>query len=322
MVEGLDPLPAVEDRHPRLHGGLEPVLQQQVHQQTANRRDMPTYFRVGDIVALRADVFVEGNYDVLGQQVQQLCLVQGQAVVGLDLEYLVDKHPPCAGRLRLPELQVIPDQPGQQGLPGNHIEEGRHQAWARPQLYVGREDEVGGGRQPRHVPRHVHRVVEVVLAAVGRGALQAGRDLAGGPLVQQAVLARDTAWDVREVEVDVKGDQVLDEAGVAAVPPVEDRVDRVLQIRAGGVDRHRDRGLPPLQQRLQVVQEGEVPVCGVGDARVTVDPPDGPDVVVQHPVLAPLALAELQRPVVALSVRRNLDQQPVNEKVLQIKFYS
>ena len=54
-------------------------------------------------------------------------------------------------------------------------------------------------------------------------------------------------------------------------PEVENGINGVLQIRARGVDRHRDWSLPSLQQRLQVIQEPELSMGGVGDALVTVE---------------------------------------------------
>ena len=73
-------------------------------------------------------------------------------------------------------------------------------------------------------------------------------------------------------------------------PEVEDGVNGVLQVRARGIDSHRYWSPPSLQQRLQVIEEGELSMSGVGDGLCTVELPGSSDVVIEHPVLGPHTL--------------------------------
>ena len=73
-------------------------------------------------------------------------------------------------------------------------------------------------------------------------------------------------------------------------PEVENGVNGVLQVRAGSIDSHRYWSPPSLQQRLQVIEEGELSMSGVGDGLGTVELPGSSDVVIEHPVLGPHTL--------------------------------
>ena len=64
----------------------------------------------------------------------------------------------------------------------------------------------------------------------------------------------------------------------------------ILEVCPGSIDRHRYWSLPSLQQRLQVIQEPELSMGGVGDALVTVELSGSSHVVIQHPVLGPHTL--------------------------------
>ena len=93
-----------------------------------------------------------------------------------------------------------------------------------------------------------------------------------------------------EVEEDVEGCPVPDEGGVGAVPVVEDGPDCEVEVRSRTVESHRHWSLPSLQQRLQVVQEGEVPVGGVGHGLVTVEGLVPDHQVPHHPEVLPQLL--------------------------------
>ena len=73
-------------------------------------------------------------------------------------------------------------------------------------------------------------------------------------------------------------------------PVVENGENGVLEICAGSINSHRYGALPSLQQNLQVIEEGEFSMSGVGDGLVTVELPGGSDVVIEHPVLGPQTL--------------------------------
>ena len=103
-------------------------------------------------------------------------------------------------------------------------------------------------------------------------------------------MVRNRIRDVIEVKEDVEGDPVPDEAGVGAVPVVEDGLDGVFQVLPWTVESYRDGSLPSLKERLQVVQEGEVAVSGEGDGLVTVEVFVPHHQVTQHPELLPQSL--------------------------------
>ena len=73
-------------------------------------------------------------------------------------------------------------------------------------------------------------------------------------------------------EVDVEGDELGDQR-TAAAARVLDRLDRGRKVGAWGVQGYRDRGPPPLQQRVQVVQKRVVGVRRVRHALPAVDLP-------------------------------------------------
>ena len=112
-------------------------------------------------------------------------------------------------------------------------------------------------------------------------------------LLQQSVVSRDVSRNVVQVKEDMEGGVASDQVRVAAVSEVEDGVDGIVEVGAGGVHGDGDGAAPPGQQRLQVVQEAEVSVGGVGDCLVAVEQLLCPHVVVQHPVLVPHALEQM-----------------------------
>ena len=92
------------------------------------------------------------------------------------------------------------------------------------------------------------------------------------------------------VKENVKGCEFSHKIRVCAVPEVEDGVQGVIQVRAGGVHSDGDGALPPLQQGLQVVHEAEVPVRGVGYALVAIEHLLSSHVIIEDPVLVSHAL--------------------------------
>ena len=77
---------------------------------------------------------------------------------------------------------------------------------------------------------------------------------------------------------------------MCAVSEIEDGVQSVIQVGARSVHCHGDGPQPPGQQRLQVVQEAEVPVCGVGQALVTIKHLLSSHVIIENPILVSHAL--------------------------------
>ena len=70
-------------------------------------------------------------------------------------------------------------------------------------------------------------------------------------------------------------------------PEVEYGINGVVEIRSRGVDSHRDRPLPSLQERFQVIQKCKITMGCVGDGLVTVERPSSSDVVIENPEPGP-----------------------------------
>ena len=72
---------------------------------------------------------------------------------------------------------------------------------------------------------------------------------------------------------------------MGAVPVEEDGLYGVPEVGARGVESHRDWALPPLQERLQVGEEGEVAVGGEGHRLIVCVMPGAHHVVVEDPAV-------------------------------------
>lgn len=99
-------------------------------------------------------------------------------------------------------------------------------------------------------------------------------------------------------EEDVKGHQLRDQR-TAAVSRIPDGVEGGREVGAGCVHGDRYWRPPPLQQRLQIVQERVVGVRGVRHALPASHRHAHRHVIVQHPVVAPLRPPRLGRLLVA-----------------------
>ena len=78
-------------------------------------------------------------------------------------------------------------------------------------------------------------------------------------------------------------------------PEVENNINGVPEIRTWSIDRHRYWSLPPLQQRLQVIEERELSMSCVGDGLVTVELSSCSDVIIEDPEPAPDTLYSTTR---------------------------
>lgn len=100
-------------------------------------------------------------------------------------------------------------------------------------------------------------------------------------------------------EVYVKRDQLFNQR-VRALPQISYRIESILKISPGGVQRYADRPSPPLQQWHQIIHERVVRVSRVSDTLRTPELLLGLHVVVQHPVVASLLGVRHHRSVHAL----------------------
>lgn len=162
---------------------------------------------------------------------------------------------------------------------------------------------MGGGGLARGVPAHVDGVEDAAARLVERGGrhVDPGRRLAavGQALGRRVGGPRQLLGDVARAEEDVERDVLGHERRQAVARPA-DGVQRRLEVGARRVHGQRDGPAPPLQQRLQVVQEGVVGVRRVRDRLPAVEGAVGAHVVVQHPEVAPLRHARLASAVEAL----------------------
>lgn len=144
-----------------------------------------------------------------------------------------------------------------------------------------------GSRFPGNVPADVDGVQQLLLALVAGGVAPRWRDAAVVLLAEHFWPAGYGLGHVLGREVDVEGD-VLGDGLRAAVPQVADRLESCREVGARSVEGQGYRASPPVQEGLQVVQEGVVGMCRVCDALPTPELPIGEDVVVEDPVVAPL----------------------------------
>ena len=142
------------------------------------------------------------------------------------------------------------------------------------------------GGDSSYISGNIDRVIKIVTMTIGCDVVtQTLRSLTMKSPLQQGFMSGDVGRNVSHVKEDMEGGEVPDEISVAAVTEVEDGVDGVLQVGARGVHGHGDGSLPPLQERLQVAEEGEVTVSSVSNGLVAIEIFTRSHVIIEDPIL-------------------------------------